>query len=105
MSVRVAVLSVDTFRHGRTNYIGEFLRLGEEFLLLKYTESRTPRAATTIRRFIKQAGELANELQVDFFIDPTVSTLLNIKLIGTSSYSTKGRKYAKGKANASIRCI
>jgi hypothetical protein len=105
MSVRATVLMVDTFRHGRTNYIGEFLRLGEEFLLLKYIRSRTSRSATTIRRFIKQAGELSNEIQVDFFIDPSVSTLLNIKLVGVSSSAMHGRKYAKGKENASIRCI
>lgn len=105
MSVCTALLIVDTFKYGRTKFIGEFLKLGEEFLILKYARSHTPRAARTIRKFIKEAGDLANHLRIDFVIDPTVTSLLNIQLVGRKLSLGKSHGYDSRKEAAKIRSI
>jgi hypothetical protein len=97
-------LLLDTFNYRRTRYVGEFLVINGEFLLLKYLKANTPRSHRTIRRFIKEAGDLVHEMKIDLELHPSVTSLLSIRLLGKEEKSS-GRKYEKRKEDAQIRCL
>jgi len=97
-------LLIDTFNYHRTKYVGEFLVVNGEFLLLKYLNAKTPRSHRTIRRFIKEACDLVHEMRIDLELHPSVTELLNIRLVGKETKSG-GKRYERRKEDAQIRCL
>lgn len=99
MSFRFVSILVDTFSYQRTSYVGEFLVIDGEMLLLKHIPANTPRSHRTIRRFIKGACKTAEEMKIDVEINPSVTNLLNIRIV------KKGKTREGRKEDAQASCL
>jgi hypothetical protein len=97
-------LLIDTFNYRRTRYVGEFLVINGEFILLRYLRANTPRSHRTIRRFIKEACNFIHAMKIDMEIHPNVTELLNIRLVG-KKLKSGGKRYERKKEDAQVRCL